>query len=763
MPGHQEQLDFAESMLRDSWGRSGRMSRLPGENLNVLVESDGTSHVLKITCDPDAEVHLEQAVLRRLTEAGLPAPDTLPAIDGKHVVERTTGYVTWQARLQRFQPGEQWRTLGSTPERLERIGRRLGEVHQALAGLEELEPRSLRTHQWDLAEAIQHRPAIELASTPQLRRRLERCMHLYSANALPRLGDCPAGMLHGDFNDENILLEGGRVSGILDVGDSQRGALVQDLAICLSYALQHDGIGLAEAGHLLKGYQAVRKLEEIEIELLQPLILARLATSALIALKRRDAQPEHSTWFSHEESTLAAIDRAVECTPLEACSELCTSLEVRPPHPRSSEDIMTERTARLGPSLSVSYRRPLHIVRGAAQYLHAADAEPYLDLVNNVCHVGHCHPRVVDAIARQASVLNTNTRYLHETIEQFAGRLSATLPEPLDTCFFVNSGSEANELALRLARAATGAHDVLVIDGAYHGSTGNCVAMSPYKFDGPGGQGCPEWVHVVPIPDGYRGEIRGHDEEVGAAYGLEVGRVVGEACAKGRSIAGFFAEPILSCGGQVPLPPGYLSTAYEHVRRAGGVAIADEVQVGFGRVGEAFWGFELHDVVPDIVVMGKPIGNGHPLGAVVTTRAIAEAFDNGMEFFSTFGGNPVSCACGLAVLDVIEAEDLQERARLLGERFRSGLAGLMERHPLIGDVRGSGLFLGIELVRDRGTLEPAAEEASEVVNAMRERNILLSTDGPLHNVIKIKPPMVLDQEDIDMTIRQLDQVLANFA
>ena len=260
--------------------------------------------------------------------------------------------------------------------------------------------------------------------------------------------------------------------------------------------------------------------------------------------------------------------------------------------------------------------------------------------------------------------------------------------------------------------------------------------------------------------------IRGDDEDLGGAYALELATVVGEACARGRSICGFFAEPILSCGGQVPLPRGYLSAAFAQVRRAGGLCIADEVQVGFGRVGDAFWGFELEavdggePVVPDIVVMGKPIGNGHPIGAVVTTREIAESFANGMEFFSTFGGNPVSCAVGTAVLDVIEEEGLQQRARELGDHFKAGLENLKGRHALIGDVRGRGLFLGIELVRDRDSLEPAAAEATAVVNAMRDRGVLLSTDGPLHNVIKIKPPMVLGRDDIDMTIRLLGDVFS---
>jgi 4-aminobutyrate aminotransferase-like enzyme len=407
--------------------------------------------------------------------------------------------------------------------------------------------------------------------------------------------------------------------------------------------------------------------------------------------------------------------------------------------------------------LSLSYDVPLHIVRGRGQYLYDADGRAYLDLVNNVCHVGHAHPRVVQALSAQAATLNTNTRYLHETVVAYAERLGSTLPDGLEVCCFVNSGSEANELALRMARAATGGHDVIVIDGAYHGSTGACIEMSPYKFNGPGGQGQPDWVHTVPMPDTYRGAFTGDD--AGAAYAKEVERVIGEATSSGRLIAGFMAESLLSCGGQIPLADGFLGVAYEHVRAAGGVCIADEVQVGFGRVGAAMWGFELHGVVPDIVVMGKPMGNGHPLAGVVTTRAIAEAFNTGMEFFSTFGGNPVSAAVGMAVLDVIEDEGLQARAATLGRRFLDGFLALRGRHAIIGDVRGRGLFLGIELVRNRETLEPADTEAAMIVNAMKRRGVLLSTDGPLHNVIKIKPPMVLNEDDVDMAIRQLDDVL----
>ena len=752
--------EHAGALLLEHWGRRGTLERLAGENLNFRVDLEGGgSCALKITIDPDADVELEEATLARLDAEGLPVPKSMPTTNGDTTIDTLVDGRPATMRVQAFMDGTQWRVLGSTTDRLESIGRMLGRMHVALEGFADEHPGSRRTHGWDLAHADQYRSTIALFTDPTRRRTLESCMHLNAAVAVPLLADCPSGMLHGDPNDENLLIDGDEVVGIVDLGDCQRGALVQDLAISMAYALQHEGCTLETASALVAGYDAVRSLEPAEEQVLFPLVLARLVTSAAIGMKRRQEEGDHATWFSHEETTLDAIDRNASIDPREARERLFSRCRQPAQAPSSTRELTETRDALLGPSLSVSYRDPIHVTRGRGQYLFDADDRPYLDLVNNVCHVGHCHPRVVDAITRQARTLNTNTRYLHEHIERFAARLIATMPEGLDTCFFVNSGSEANELALRLARTATGANDVLVVDGAYHGSTGNCVAMSPYKFDGPGGSGAPDWVHVVPIPDGYRGEIRGHDEDAGAGYALEVGRVVGEACAKGRSIAGFFVEPILSCGGQVPLPPGYLAAAYEHVRKAGGLAIADEVQVGFGRVGDAFWGFQQHDVTPDIVVMGKPIGNGHPLGAVVTTRAIAEAFDNGMEFFSTFGGNPVSCACGLAVLDVIEAEGLQERAKDLGDHFRAGLEELMNRHQVIGDVRGSGLFLGIELVRNRKTLEPADTEAGEIVNAMRERGILLSTDGPLHNVIKIKPPMVLDRGDIDMTLRQLDDVL----
>jgi len=724
-----------------------------------VATGDGANFVLKITADRDVNVGLEEASIGCLDAAGHPVPGSIEASSGARAVAVDIEGERATARLQRFIPGTRWREAGQGPALLRAIGVMIARVHESLATFQHEDIH--RSHPWDLAEAQRHRDSIGLIDDRAIRRTAEHCFHLHAACARPVLVACPSGALHGDLNDENILVEGDAVVGILDLGDCLHGALVQDLAIAIAYGLQHPDASLETMAELVAGYDAIRPLQDEEEAALFPLVMARLATSLCIASERRRSTPSHDTWYEHQETTVAAMQSLKDVPPRIARTRLMHACRTTEDTATATAELLEARAACIGPSLSISYEDPIHVTMGRDQYLHDADGRPFLDLVNNVAHVGHCNQRVVEAITSQARLLNTNTRYLHEGIVQYAERLTATMPDELDTCFLVNSGSEANELALRLARSATGANDVLVVDGAYHGNTDNCIAMSPYKFNGPAGGGAPDWVHVVPTPDTFRGEIRGEDDDAGHAYALELARVIGEACSRGRSIAGFFAEPILSCGGQIPLPAGYLAAAFEHVRKAGGVCIADEVQIGFGRVGEAFWGFELHDVVPDIVVMGKPIGNGHPMGAVVTTRSVAESFDDGMEFFSTFGGNPVSCACGIAVLDEVHERGLQERARALGERFMNGLLALKERHELIGDVRGRGLFLGIELVRDRVSLEPADTEASGIVNAMRRNGVLLSADGPLHNVIKIKPPMVLDENDIDMTVRLLDDVLSD--
>jgi len=431
-----------------------------------------------------------------------------------------------------------------------------------------------------------------------------------------------------------------------------------------------------------------------------------------------------------------------------------------PAKEKTREEILGIRNKHLGKNFSIAYDKPLKIVRGRGQYLIDQNGQAYLDGVNNVTHVGHCQPEVVAAGQRQMGVLNTNTRYLHDHIISYSKKLLDKFPDPLSVCFFVCTGSEANELAFRLARTYTGQRDIITVEGAYHGNTNLLVDISPYKHDGPGGKGAPTWVQTVKMPDGYRGPFKGQGPDTGTAYADDVKKAIDRVTAQDKGVAAYICESVLGCGGQVVLPDNYFKAAFQHVRNAGGICIADEVQVGFGRVGTHFWAFESQGVVPDIVTLGKPIGNGHPMAVVVTTPEIAAAFHNGMEYFNTFGGNPVSCAIGMAVLDVIEKEHLQENAKTVGHRLLQGFEKLKNQFPLIGDVRGQGLFVGVELVKDRETLEPAPEEAAYIINRLREQGILISTDGPLHNVLKLKPPMVFSKQNADDVVETLGKILA---
>jgi len=430
------------------------------------------------------------------------------------------------------------------------------------------------------------------------------------------------------------------------------------------------------------------------------------------------------------------------------------------PTPEPSFDTtVSTRKKLLGANLSISYAHPLKIVRGWRQYLYDDVGRAYLDVYNNVPLVGHSHPRVVAAAQQQLALLNTNTRYLHDKILRYAGRLTELLPSPLKVCYFLNSGSEANELALRLARVHTHREDIIVLEHAYHGHTNTLIDISPYKFNAPGGGGQKPWVHVAPIADDYRGLYRRGEFEIGKRYAAHIGEILEKAKRKGREVAAYIAETLPSVGGQIVFPPDYLAEVYKQVRAFGGVCIADEVQVGFGRLGTHFWGFETQGVVPDIVVFGKPIGNAFPLAAVVTTPEIAASFSKTMEFFRTFGGNPVACAAGLAVLDVLRDEHLQQNALEVGTRWITHLCELQSTHALIGDVRGSGLFLGIDLVNDRSTHAPATDQASYIVNRLRDRGILAGTDGPHHNVIKLRPPLVFSDADAALFTSTLHAIL----
>lgn len=421
-----------------------------------------------------------------------------------------------------------------------------------------------------------------------------------------------------------------------------------------------------------------------------------------------------------------------------------------------NEELISYRKQHLGKSLSLQYKVPIKMVRGDGVWLIDQQGRKYLDTVNNVAHVGHEHPAVVKAGQQQMALLNTNSRYLHGNINELAKELIETLPPELNVLHFVNSGSEANELAIRMMKAATGQRDIIASEIGYHGNANMCIDISSYKFDGKGGSGAPEHTQIFPLPDTFRGKYRG--KNTAEKYAKEVQKCIETIQQKGRNVGGFIIEPIISCGGQVELPEYFLAEAYQLVRNAGGVCISDEVQVGCGRLGKTFWGFQLHDVIPDIVTIGKPLGNGHPLAAVACTQEVANAFANGMEYFNTFGGNPVSCAIGAEVIRTVKREKLQENAFDVGEFLKNKLKELALQFPIIGDVRGQGLFLGIELVNaDKNPLEA---QTTYLANRMKEHGILMSTDGPDHNVLKIKPPIVFSKENADDVLLYLEKVLA---
>ncbi len=767
------------SFVHQFYGLDGTLEPLPAEwDQNFLLDCGDKKFVVKIANrdHPDDVLELQNAALDWLLamwKSGL-TPEVIRSRDGSGIAEVRAGDgTTWRMRVLTWIPGSPLASVGELSNHsLDEIGFTLGQLDRHLEVFEHTGMN--RDLAWDFRNAQWISASTSRIKNPGRRAIVEKILLQYRGLIVPLLDDMPQSVIHNDANDENILLAPDsagihNVAGLLDFGDMLRSYTVGELAIACAYIILGKNDPLGVVGSLAAGYYRSRKLSDSEIHVLFPLVCIRLCVSVTNSAIAIEEDPDNKHRLISDAAAWEMLEqlqdinwREAEDKLRAACGRVALPKRDDVGDLQGVEVLLEERRQSVGPSLSLAYEQPLEIVKGRGQYLFDSSDRAWLDCVNNVPHVGHCHPDVVTAMSKQAAILNTNTRYLHPLLARFAARLTATLPDPLDVCYFVNSGSEANELALRLARTHTGRRDVIVVEGGYHGNTSALIDLSPYKCEGPGGRGLAAWARKVAVPDRYRGEFRGRGEDVGTAYAEQVGDLCGEMVASEHAPAMFLCESILGCGGQVVLPDGYLSGAFDKVRAVGGLCVVDEVQVGMGRVGTHWWAFETQGVVPDIITVGKPIGNGHPLGAVVTTREIADSFDNGMEYFSTFGGNPVSIAVGMAVMDVIEKEGLRERADRVGKYLRNGFRLLGKKHAAIGDVRGLGMFMGVELVRDRETLEPATEETAVLIERVKGDGILLSAEGPYHNVLKIKPPLQFRETDADLLLGSVDRALELF-
>ncbi|MCW3464648.1 aminotransferase class III-fold pyridoxal phosphate-dependent enzyme [Chitinophaga nivalis] len=734
------------------------------DEANFLVREDnGNAYICKIA-DASHQVAFLDAQVKILehlaaSAVGKQLQQVVKNTRGEGITRIEIDGDLYHLRVLTWLEGEPMATVPPATALNTALGEFLGKMDAALAGFSH--PAMHRHYAWDLAQAAIAGQQLVHIKDPEHRRLAGYFLLQFDTVVAPALPQLRKAYIHNDANDYNILIRQTEISGLIDFGDMVYTQLVNNLAIACTYVMLSAKDPLAAAVETVAAYHAVYPLTVAETDLLYYLVAARLCISVTTSAAQAAAGSDNAYHFVTEAPAWQLLSHLITINPLAAQDAFRRACGFTPLINAEADyaGLLADRKAHIGRNLSISYQEPLKIVRGALQYLYDDKGRTFIDCVNNPSHVGHCHPTVVRAMQQQIATLNTNTRYLHDHLVDYANSLISTLPPSLEVCYFTNSGSEANDLAIRMSRHYTQQQDVIVLDHAYHGTSTVAMQLSPYKFDGKGGFGQPAHTHKALNPDQYRGAYRYDDAQAGPRYAADVQDIISRLQANGKGVAAYICETLLGVGGQIPLPPGYLQEAYAAVRAAGGLCIADEVQVGFGRVGDAFWGFELQGVTPDIVVMGKPIGNGHPLAAVVTTRAVADAFNNGMEYFNTFGGNPVSMATGLAVLQVIREEGLQEHARVTGNYFMEGLRKLKAKHAIIGDVRGHGFFIGAELVRDRETLEPAVPEIDVIVEAMKQRGFLLSTDGPLHNVLKIKPPMVFNKANTDALLHHLDAVL----
>ena len=722
------------------------------EDKTFKLESGGETWIFKQYSrgtNTEAFLHIENAVLEQLTSLSFQFPELIrtKANDPQLVLDDHV------YRLLTFLDGDLLGEVEQTQMILQSFGSMLGAMDASLQDLYEPELAGKQT-EWDLqffSMNLKFLPAIEDASNRSL---VEYYFMQFDEMVVPMAHLLRKGIIHCDANDWNVITDGQVVNGIFDFGDMTYSWVINELAIGITYAMMNKEEPLAAACEVIKGYHKELPLQEVELEVLYYLVGARLCTSVCNSAYGKKTKPDSDYVVISEKAAWDLLHKWISISPIKACRQFMKTAGFSLSDTDHREQLLKKRDDYLSKSLSLSYSRPIHMDRAAFQYMFDTRGNTFLDAYNNIMLVGHCHPKVVSDGQKQLARMNTNTRYLYDIIYEYAEKLLSKFPEPLNKVFFVNSGSEASDLALRMARHHTSRNRILALEQGYHGNTTAGIEASHYKYSKLPLSGRFLSTIETPVPKVF-GSGLSDDGSCGSYYATLARNSMEPYL---NNIAAFIAEPVMGCAGQVPLARNYLKEVYQSIRDQGGVCISDEVQVGFGRLGDHFWGFQYHQVIPDIVVLGKPMGNGHPIGAVVVSEEIAASFEEGPEFFSSFGGNPVSCAIGNAVLDVIEAEELQMKAKAVGSHLKEGLSDLQNHYPALADIRGYGMFLGIELVDKKGY--PLTDLASTLKNDLRTRYILVGTDGPAENVIKIKPPLSFNLENANTLLYEFDQILS---
>ena len=753
-----------ENLLRDHFNLENvKVKKMVGyENENYRIDTADQRYVLKLYPFDAGLMALTMAETETLLFINqdhreiFPMP--VPSITGAYVEEIEFEGTSKIMRMLSFVDGEFVGDVVRDEKLFKSLGSFLGNLDKSLMSMVNHSIKARQTV-WDNQYLLLNKKFLPDIVDAHDRYLVAYFIQQYGIHVIPRSGDLRKSIIHNDANEWNVLCTDGQVSGIIDFGDLVESYLINELAIAIAYAAMDQPDPLYCATTIVDAYHAVLPLQEREADVLYYLVAARLCISVSNTAHNKKLYPENDYISISEQPAWRLLRKWLTINPIDAQNSFRKAIGAEPLSIKPMSALLEERQVFISPAISLSYASPIHMSGAAFQYMYDAEGNTFLDAYNNIPHVGHSHPRVVEAGQRQMAILNTNTRYVYDLLSEYAGRLLQKFPDPLSKVFFVNSGSAASDLAIRMAKTYTGHQGVMVMEHGYHGHTQTDIDISDYKFNHAQGQGQKDYVLKVPIPVTYRGKFKADDPQAGINYAKEAIALLQKSEVP---VAAFISEPIVGCGGQVPLAPGYLKQLYPAIRQQGGVCISDEVQVGFGRLGNVFWGFEAQEVIPDIVVIGKPMGNGHPMGAVITTDAIAESFDNGVEFFSSFGGNPVSCAIGLAVLDVIEEELLQQHAAEVGTYYKNQLTELSHRFPSIGDVRGSGLFLGVELIVPE-TMAPDTDLAQKIKNELRNNYILMGTDGPFDNVLKSKPPLCFTKDNVDQVINEINNILITHA